>query len=597
MDLELEKNINEAIEYLHKISTDQLDFKIMDPIAKMMLVALLHQSQKIKDYVDGVSEKIAEKYCEDFIPRKEIEAMPSLAILDVSFKPKKDVEAIQIGSGASFSYKLSDNKQQLNYIPVFNTLCIPYQNLYILTPTKLIIGDNQYNISMDNTNSVWVGIETKTEIDSLDGLSILIYGTGGVLPEHIYVGGADYELEYADMHKMEVIEMAEPFDAQQCSNQFFSIIDNWKDVLTNMGDKTLLYITDKIKDRDIFKPQTYPKAFKHWLESEILDYFKGNTIWLRLDFPKDYILSDFVSVSINTLPVSNVDVNNVTLTQTAPIAKLQKQDNSYFLQIIETSTMAHQQGFNISKDEIVIRDFDASSYHEGNLYRDIRNIYNHFIDDYYAFIEYNGIKDGETIKQLRDLINKLSKSVGTSSPKYNFDSGTYVMKNMNQFPQSSTVKVSFATTMGRLGNTPRSGEVMENKKLPLIEKDLKVAVSATGGSDKANFDERYENLRYYSLTNDRLYTKKDIEAFLRKEIITEFGAKEYNRILIKMDIAGYGGEAKLQRGLYITIEFKDKKNFDKAIATSFKHRVYQKIVNKSCVSMPININLFNLETL
>lgn len=597
MDLELEKNINEAIEYLHKISTDQLDFKIMDPIAKMMLVALLHQSQKIKDYVDGVSEKIAEKYCEDFIPRKEIEAMPSLAILDVRFKPKKDVEAIQIGSGASFSYKLSDNKLQLNYIPVFNTLCIPYQNLYILTPTKLIIGDNQYNISMDNTNSVWVGIETKTEIDSLDGLSILIYGTGGVLPEHIYVGGADYELEYADMHKMEVIEMAEPFDAQQCSNQFFSIIDNWKDVLTNMGDKTLLYITDKIKDRDIFKPQTYPKAFKHWLESEILDYFKGNTIWLRLDFPKDYILSDFVSVSINTLPVSNVDVNNVTLTQTAPIAKLQKQDNSYFLQIIETSTMAHQQGFNISKDEIVIRDFDASSYHEGNLYRDIRNIYNHFIDDYYAFIEYNGIKDGETIKQLRDLINKLSKSVGTYSPKYNFDSGTYVMKNMNQFPQSSTVKVSFATTMGRLGNTPRSGEVMENKKLPLIEKDLKVAVSATGGSDKANFDERYENLRYYSLTNDRLYTKKDIEAFLRKEIITEFGAKEYNRILIKMDIAGYGGEAKLQRGLYITIEFKDKKNFDKAIATSFKHRVYQKIVNKSCVSMPINVNLFNLETL
>ena len=597
MDLELEKNINEAIEYLHKISTDQLDFKIMDPIAKMMLVALLHQSQKIKDYVDGVSEKIAEKYCEDFIPRKEIEAMPSLAILDVRFKPKKDVEAIQIGSGASFSYKLSDNKQQLNYIPVFNTLCIPYQNLYILTPTKLIIGDNQYNISMDNTNSVWVGIETKTEIDTLEGLSILIYGTGGVLPEHIYVGGADYELEYADMHKMEVIEMAEPFDAQQCSNQFFSIIDNWKDVLTNMGDKTLLYITDKIKDRDIFKPQTYPKVFKHWLESEILDYFKGNTIWLRLDFPKDYILSDVVSVSINTLPVSNVDVNNVTLTQTAPIAKLQKQDNSYFLQIIETSTMAHQQGFNISKDEIVIRDFDASSYHEGNLYRDIRNIYNHFIDDYYAFIEYNGIKDGETIKQLRDLINKLSKSVGTYSPKYNFDSGTYVMKNMNQFPQSSTVKVSFATTMGRLGNTPRSGEVMENKKLPLIEKDLKVAVSATGGSDKANFDERYENLRYYSLTNDRLYTKKDIEAFLRKEIITEFGAKEYNRILIKMDIAGYGGEAKLQRGLYITIEFKDKKNFDKAIATSFKHRVYQKIVNKSCVSMPINVNLFNLETL
>ena len=112
-----------------------------------------------------------------------------------------------------------------------------------------------------------------------------------------------------------------------------------------------------------------------------------------------------------------------------------------------------------------------------------------------------------------------------------------------------------------------------------------------GGTDKANVDERYENLRYYTLTNDRLYTKKDIDAFLRKEIITEFGKEEFKRIYTELKIEGAAGETKLQRGLYITIKFKDKKNFEKAINTSFKNRLYQKIINRSCISMPINISI------
>ena len=73
---------------------------------------------------------------------------------------------------------------------------------------------------------------------------------------------------------------------------------------------------------------------------------------------------------------------------------------------------------------------------------------------------------------------------------------------------------------------------MENKKLPAIEKDMVVMVSGMGGADKASVDDKYELLRYYSLTNDRLYTKKDIEAFLRKEIIAEFGKEEFKRIFI-----------------------------------------------------------------
>ena len=116
-----------------------------------------------------------------------------------------------------------------------------------------------------------------------------------------------------------------------------------------------------------------------------------------------------------------------------------------------------------------------------------------------------------------------------------------------------------------------------------------------GGADKASADERYEQLRYYSLTNDRLYTKMDIEAFLRKEIMEEFGKDEFKRIFIKINVEGTGGQSSLQRGLYIDIEFKDKKNFDKATQDTFDKLIKQKIEGRSCIAMPIIVKLKNLE--
>ena len=116
-----------------------------------------------------------------------------------------------------------------------------------------------------------------------------------------------------------------------------------------------------------------------------------------------------------------------------------------------------------------------------------------------------------------------------------------------------------------------------------------------GGKDKITIDERREQLRYFTLTNDRLYTKMDIEAFLRKEIMAEFGKDEFKRIFIKINIQGAGGRKNLQRGLYVDIEFKDKKNYDKAISACFDKQMKQKIEGKSCISMPIILSLKNLE--
>ena len=597
MDLDLEHRINAAIQDLKKISNEDIDFHQMDPVARMMLVALLNETQKIHDQINKVGEQIEDRYCTDFIPRDKIEAVPAITVLSPSFRPKKDLEAIQIGSGAVFTYKKKEEerKTSLNYIPLFNTLALPYSKLFLLSHNRFSAGEQAKTISMGHANQLWLGISTKVELNSLYKLPLLIEGTHGIHPEHIYVGSENRELDFANMRKMEDMAMAEPFDSQQASEQFFSFFEIWKDGFFNLDNALMVVVTDKTDDRDLFKPQPFPREFQQWLENDILDEFRENSLWLRIVFPEGYTVPDQCRVIPNAFPVVNVDVCSLTLSPSSPIAKLQKQENSFFLRVLETSTSSQTQGFPKTTDEVIIRDFDASCYHNGDLFRDIRSLYNRFIDDYHAFTEYNNIKDGETLRQLRDSFNKLGKSAKEENPKYKFDSGTYVMRNLKYPGSTAITKVSYITTQGATGNSPRMGETMENKKLPTLEPNIPVVVSAICGADKATADVRYELLRYYTLTNDRLFSRMDVEAFLRKEIMVHFGSEEFKRIMIKTSIEGSGGETSLRRGLYVDIEFKDKKNYDKAVALSLEKKMLQKIENKSCISMPIILRLINLE--
>ena len=594
MDLELQNKVNETIEQLERFSIESIDFQKMDPIAKMMLVALVNETQKSHDHIDSLDQRIVERYCTDFIPRQEVEAMPAIALLQPTFKGNKDTEGYPIGAGVQFSYKTEQKKQPLNYIPLFNTYALPHSEIIIVHQ------DNEYckSVNMYKPNRIWVGIKTGVETESIKGLSLFIKGTNGVTPEHIYVGADSYELDFATPREIEQVEMAEPFDAQQASGQFFSFISLWKEYLLNIKEASLLIITDGTKSRDLFKPRAYPKSFEQWTLTDTLEQFEiAKPLWLQIDFPEGYVVPNDCEIMLNVVPVVNVDICSLTLSDHTPIAKLQKLEDSYFLRILETSMASNRQGFGMLNEEIIVRDFDASCYNNGDLYRDMRNLYNHFIDDYYAFMEYNEIKDDKTQKLLRETINKIANNNSVKEPnkKFKFDSGTYVMKNLRQNSSSSSIKVSYITTQGEIGNLPQAGETMDNKKLPAFNPKVSIIVSAMCGADKASADERYELLRYYSLTNDRLYTKMDIDAFLRKEIMAEFGKEESKRIFIKMNIEGTGGEKALQRGLYISIEFKDKKNYEEAKKKSFEQLMKQRIENKSCITMPIIVEFRNLE--
>ena len=371
----------------------------------------------------------------------------------------------------------------------------------------------------------------------------------------------------------------------------------WRRAVSGGDDASLVFITDPLRDRDVFRLRDYPRTFGQVLESADLEQFGNNVLWVLFDFGPDCELAADVDIIPNVLPVANVALNSVTLTQSSPIEKLNKTDGSFFFSVLETPLAAQHQGFSISKEEFVIRDFDTAVYNPANLYKDVRNLYNRFIDDYHAFVGYHALKDGESIRSLREMVNRIGKSVqGVPDVKNRFDEGTYAMRVISAGADTATsIKVQYLTTFGRLGNTPKAGAVMENKKDAALEKDVAVVTSATCGEDKADADRLYEMLRYYTLTADRLYTRMDIDAFLRMQLLAEFGKEEIKRIAYDISVQGAPGPTGLQRGLYIDIRFKDEKNFRKATAMSLDRKLRHLIEDRSCLTMPVIVTLYTLE--
>lgn len=590
MDNSARKNIDALIAELKNMGAN-----INDPVSKLMAVTLLHQAQKIKDEIDAIPARIIERLCHTFVPKEKIDAIPAIALVQPTVKAKRDMTPHLISDGCYFSYKI-DSKQSLPYYPLYKTLLLPYGKSYLMIPSGLRTNESFTQIQCGKKGQVWLGLEISTEIEKLENSSFLIKGTNGVLPHRISVCSSSTELMFTCADDMDNLLMMEPFDSQQMTPDNISFISHWQNILSQSESGRLIYITDPIKDRDIFKCKAYPKVFQQSLESADLDRFGENTLWLLLDFGKEYEIPDSIEIIPNVVPVVNVNVNTVTLTQSSPISKLTKNDGSYFLTVLETPLSLQKQGFNINEEDFVIRDFDARGYNPENLIKDVRNLYNHFIEDYYAFVEYHELKDGELVRSLRETINKVGKSVIANTNGQNrFDEGVYAMRNIKLIGQTAPVKVSYLTTMGRKGNLPEAGRTMENRKDAALDKDVLIVNSATGGEDRATADQLYELLRYFTLTSDRLYTKMDIDAFLRLQIIKEFGKEEAKRVSYHISIEGAAGQTKLQRGLYIDISFKDKKNYQKALAMALDRKLRQQIIDKSCISMPIIVNLNLIE--
>lgn len=589
MDPILQKNIDSLLEDLRQTGHDT-----SDPVTKLMLAALSHQVQKIIDEINRLPRKVVKRLCATYIPANKVKAFPALCMVLPTVKSKKGMEIHPLADDASFTFKL-DNKKNLTYLPLFRNNLLPLDGIHVLKNREFIFNGEKIDLNFSREGRVWLGLQLPAEVDTLENVSFYIKGTSGVLPEKILIGNEETRLSFVTADKLSEVPMMEPFDSQQMSNESAEMMRNWQNILSPGETGTLLYINDRLRDRDVFKFKGFPKVFQQLMEEKELEKLENTPmLWILFDFGQSYKVPADIKIIPNVMPVVNVNISTVTLTSSNPVAKLTKEEGSYFLGLVETSLQTKKQGFSEISEEVIVRDFDAEVYNPEELYRDIRTLYNRFIEDYHAFVDYHALKDGELLRNMREVVNRISKSLpDVTARKDKFDEGVYVMRSISLAGQPVPVKVSYLTTSGKLGNTPKRGDIMENKKAASLERNVKVVENSEGGTDKATPDQEYELLRYYTLTADRLFTKMDIDAFLRLQLLKEFGKEEIKRIAHSISIEGAGGATKLVRGLYIDISFRDKKNYHKALDISLDKKLHTMITERSCIAMPIIITLID----
>ncbi|MCH5224523.1 MAG: hypothetical protein J1D77_00940 [Muribaculaceae bacterium] len=604
MDASIKKEIERLKEELESSAE-----VMQDPVALLMLTAVSHQVKKLEDEMEEIPERVTERLAADFLPPGSIEPVPALCLVKPSLKSKRDIKPHEIPDNVLFTYKSPEGP--ITYTPLFKNLIVPYENLLVLSPSRLKKLASDPHIEDHIKGHVWVGIKNGSEISTLRGVSFLIKNSFGLMPVQINLcqrtegpdGSWGRDLMFSDASHPDSIPLSEPFDARQMSPTMVNVFTVWRNAFREDKDRQLLVINDPFTSRDEFKPGNNPFVSRYikYFESSLLSEW-DNYLWLDLDFGEQ-ILPEDIDVEMNIVAVVNVNINTVTLTSSSPVARLNKE-GSQFVSVLETPLKNRKLGYPSNRSEFTIRDFDTDIFKPGRLYREVRRLYNNFIDDYYAFTEFHGLKDGESLKTLREVVNKIGEGADKTNPgSKRYEEGVYAMKNLSS--GSLAVKVTYLTTLGSQGNLPqtmrrnRDGEwepdTMENKKDAALEKDIPVVCNYDCGRDKAKVDEVYELLRYHSMTRNRLFTKMDIEAYTRVELMKFFGKSEKDRMEIQLSVMGAPGFRSLHRALYVKIYFKDKRNCIKAMDMGLDKRLTRGIEDHSCLSMPVIVILHSLE--
>ena len=74
---------NKVAEIQQELEQDEQRISLADPIAKMMLVAMAHQSCEIERRMDQTVDRLAERFCDEVMHRSSLQAQPAMTVLAI----------------------------------------------------------------------------------------------------------------------------------------------------------------------------------------------------------------------------------------------------------------------------------------------------------------------------------------------------------------------------------------------------------------------------------------------------------------------------------------------------------------------------------
>lgn len=489
---------NKVAELQRALEQDEQRISLSDPVAKMMLVAMAHQSCEIERKMDQTVARLSEQFCDQVLQRSNMQAQPAVSVVNIG--NGREYAPYYIDENDTFTYKVA----KCNFRPIFRSRIVPgrivacFMNNILLqpnsTPLQATWPDNRHK------DEIWLAFDAAGEVNTLEDAIIAF---SHPLP--------------SDMLMAEVGDVQIPMslvmeDTPRTLNSNFMLMEFWKKSLVYYG--LWLYRFGKCSNKRTLHRGEIPAWIMDSYAQEIIEPLVGNRyLWIRIKASKGISLPLNTAILLNSIPVVNYDIQDVKLSYSEPIQRLENDKTStFFLDVVQNQEQAQ---------EFFIRDFDVCQYDNERIREDITNLYHHYVNDYFAFVDSNSLHDGATLRSLRQSMMMVYDSLdeyrsGNTRPY----GGAYAIRNPrnNQQPMVLT----YFTTNGERGNLLRRGGRLTSTNAAVG--DVEALIDATGGRNKIrDIKTRKEFAKHLVNSNDRLFTKIDLLQYCRMEFMRAFG--------------------------------------------------------------------------
>lgn len=489
---------NKVAELQRALEQDEQRISLSDPVAKMMLVAMAHQSCEIERKMDQTVARLSEQFCDQVLQRSNLQAQPAVSVVNIG--NGREYTPYYVDENDTFTYKAA----KCNFRPIFRSRIVPgrivacFMNNMLLqpnsTPLQATWPDNKHK------DEIWLAFDAAGEVNTLEDAMIAF---SHPLP--------------SDMLMAEVGDVQIPMslvmeDTPRTLNSNFMLMEFWKKSLVYYG--LWLYRFGKCSNKRTLHRGEIPAWIMDSYAQEIIEPLVGNRyLWIRIKASKGISLPLNTAILLNSIPVVNYDIQDVKLSYSEPIQRLENDKTStFFLDVVQNQEQAL---------EYFIRDFDVCQYDNERIREDITNLYHHYVNDYFAFVDSNSLHDGATLRSLRQSMMMVYDSLdeyrsGNTRPY----GGAYAIRNPrnNQQPMVLT----YFTTNGERGNLLRRGGRLTSTNAAVG--DVEVLIDATGGRNKIrDIKTRKELAKHLVISNDRLFTKIDLLQYCKMEFMRAFG--------------------------------------------------------------------------
>ena len=489
---------NKVAELQRALEQDEQRISLSDPVAKMMLVAMAHQSCEIERKMDQTVARLSEQFCDQVLQRNNLQAQPAVTVVNIG--NGREYAPFYIDENDVFTYKAA----KCNFRPIFKSRIIPgrivacFMNNTLLQPNSAPLQatwpDNKHK------DEIWLAFDAAGEVNTLEDAIIAF---SHPLPSDMLIA------EVGDVQIPMSLVME---DTPRTLNSNFMLMEFWKKSLVYYG--LWLYRFGKCSNKRTLHRGEIPAWIMDSYAQEIIEPFVGNRyLWIRIKAAKGISLPLNTAILLNSIPVVNYDIQDIKLSYSEPIQRLENDKTStFFLDVVQNQEQAQ---------EFFIRDFDVCQYDNERIREDITNLYHHYVNDYFAFVDSNSLHDGATLRSLRQSMMMVYDSLdeyrsGNTRPY----GGAYAIRNPrnNQQPMVLT----YFTTNGERGNLLRRGGRLTSTNAAVG--DVEALIDATGGRNKIrDIKTRKELAKHMVNSNDRLFTKIDLLQYCKMEFMRAFG--------------------------------------------------------------------------